>query len=284
MRALLVFVVVAIAAGGSYALARWSEGADAPQVRRGEPLRRAGSADLLIAGSGSNVAITRSLVRDLPSSQVFNSIGSGGGVRALLDEVIDVAMISRPLKDREADQGLVAVPYARTLLVWAVDEEATVRETTLDELAGLYADGGAWSDGSRAVPLLREIGDSGIAVVRRTAPHVADAHDDSVRTRRFDVLLTDRAMRRALKDVEDAFGLTDLGQLGSSRALIVDGLEPTLENIDRYPFIRTLSLVFREPISDKGRRLLEHIRSEGARERLREHGYEPLLGVSSDPP
>lgn len=269
-------MVVLVAAGASLALAAWSEGADEPRTRAGAPLPRASQAEILIAGSGANVAITQSLMRGLPNVEVFDSIGSGGGVRALLDEVIDVAMISRPLKDSEAEQGLVAVPYARTLLVWAVDEESTVTSTTLDELAGLYADGGYWSNGARAVPLLRELGDSGIAVVRRTAPHVADAHDDSVRARRFEMLLTDRGMRRALKDVEDAFGLTDLGQLGSSRALIVDGIEPRLENIDRYPFVRTLSLVFEEPLSEDARRVLAHIHTEEAAQNLREHGYEPL--------
>ena len=126
------------------------------------------------------------------------------------------------------------------------------------------------------MPLLREIGDSGIAVVREHAPRVADAHDDSVRARRFEVLLTDRGMRRALKDVEDAFGLTDLGQLGSSRALIVDGVEPTLENIDRYPFVRTLSFAHREPASIDVRRLIEFVKSEAGAQVLREHGYEPI--------
>ncbi len=276
MRALVVSIVVLIAAGASFALARWAEGTEAPRIRSGEPLPRASSEPILVAGSGSNVAITRSLMRTLPGAHVFNSIGSGGGVRALLDEVIDVAMISRPLKDREAEQGLIAVPYARTLLVWAVDPETTVRETTIGELAGLYADGGSWSNGQRAVPLLRELGDSGVAVIREFAPEVADAHDASVRARRFEVLLTDRAMRRALKDVEHAFGLTDLGQVGSSHALTVDGMEPTLDNIDNYPFVRTLSFVFREPLSESAQRVVDHVRSDESAQTLREHGYEPL--------
>lgn len=277
MRALVVVVVVVVAAGASLALASWAEGRDAPRIREGAPLSRAGRAEILLAGSGANVAITRSLLRHMNGTEVFDSVGSGGGVRALVDEVIDVALVSRRLKEREAAHGLIEVPYARTLLVWAVDEDASVRSTSLDELTGLYADGGNWSDGGgRAVPLLRELGDSGIAEVRRTARRVADAHDESVRQRRFELLLTDRGMRRALKDVEDAFGLTDLGQLGSSRALVIDGNEPTLENIDRYPFIRTLSFVFREPLDAKARRLLAYVKSDEGAQILREHGYEPL--------
>lgn len=276
MRALVVSIVVLIAAGASFALARWAEGTEAPRIRSGEPLARVSDEPILVAGSGSNVAITRSLMRNLSGTRVFNSIGSAGGVRALLDEVIDVALISRPLKDREAEQGLIAVPYARTLLVWAVDPEMSVRETTTTELAGLYADGGSWSNGERAVPLLRELGDSGIAIVRGFAPEVADAHDASVRARRFEVLLTDRAMRRALKDVEWAFGLTDLGQLGTSRALVFDGIEPSLDNIENYPFIRTLSFVFREPLTESAQRVLDHVRTDEAAQVLREHGYEPL--------
>src|SRR5690606_13013657 len=81
----------------------------------GEPQRPAG---LLIAGSGSNLALVRAIARrhvELGRGAapiVEESIGTGGAIAALRAGAIDVGLASRPLKESER-VGLVEVAHAR---------------------------------------------------------------------------------------------------------------------------------------------------------------------------
>lgn len=61
------------------------------------------SSSLIIAGSGSNLAITRVLAREFIrrhpeiTLDIPASIGSKGGIRAVAEGAIDVGLASRPL-------------------------------------------------------------------------------------------------------------------------------------------------------------------------------------------
>ncbi len=213
----------------------------APQPRA--QVTRAGDEPLQLAGSGANVLLMRRLCASMRDVRVHASIGSGGGLRALRDGAIDVAMVSRPLSPEERAD-LRVVPYARTALVWATGSD--VHAATLGELR-------RWYEGQGELrPLLRELGDSGVDAVRSVAPAVADAHDHAVRARRSELLLTEGAMREALAQVPRSFGLTDWGQLQLApidvHPLSIDGVAPTLQNVrdGRYRFVRELALVVRQ--------------------------------------
>ena len=53
-------------------------------------------------------------------------IGSGGGIRALLDGAIDIAIVSRRLTADEREQGLVYTPFSRIPVVVAAGHQSTV--------------------------------------------------------------------------------------------------------------------------------------------------------------
>ncbi|MEM9072516.1 MAG: substrate-binding domain-containing protein [Myxococcota bacterium] len=263
-------LVVLLSASASIGLAYVAERSAPPPrpTSRGQGLR-AGPEPMQIAGSGANIRLTRHLLEELPGVRVHDSVGSGGGLHALQDGVIDIALLSRPLRPREAE-GIESTAYARTPLVWAL--QGPPRDVTEDELAGWYAGEGD------VLPLLRELGDSAISEVRAASPAIANAHDEAARAGRAEILLTDEAMLRAVAQIDAAFGLTDLGQIRLAELplspLSVDGVEPTIENArgGRYPYVRTLYAATREG-DTRAQALVQLLTAEVARRDLEALGY-----------
>ncbi|MEM6995537.1 MAG: substrate-binding domain-containing protein [Myxococcota bacterium] len=211
-------------------------------------------APLGLAGSGSNLPITRALVAAFADGGgrlpvVHPSIGSGGGIRALLDGVVDVALVSRPLKERERALGLVAVPYARVPVIVAVHSDVPDRDITTPQLVAVFAGHhGTWSDGSRITVLQRERGDSSHRAVATAIAGFAETNDEAYREGRWRVLYHDDAMTDALDSTPGALGLFGQGSVPATRsirALTVDGVPPTVASIreQRYPFTKDLGFV-----------------------------------------
>lgn len=67
------------------------------------------------------------------------SLGSGGGIKAVLAGAIDLAVIGRPLKEAERGRGAIATDYARTPLVFATAAATKVSAITLRELPNIYS-------------------------------------------------------------------------------------------------------------------------------------------------
>lgn len=228
-----------------------------------EPRAQIGAArdPRVLAGSGSNTLLTERLVDTFlasggaPIAVEPDSIGSGGGLRALRDGVIDGALVSRPLSASETE-GARAIPYARTDVVLATN----ARFVPDDRAAILALFSGR---GSSLTPLLRELGDSGVESVRAVWPELAAAHEDAVRTQRFEVLYTDDAMARALAEVDDAIGLTDRGQLRLRRS--------PARALDVVVGSKVLTLVVRDERLDDFVRFLA---SDTARAVIVDAGYE----------
>ncbi len=127
----------------------------------------AASTALTLAGSGSNLPLTRALVEAFrkhhPDTKIFvhASIGSGGGVRAVRDGAVDIGLVSRGLTEEEGRLGLVVTPHVRVAVVVATHPSVADRCVASAELAAILSGArSSWSDGSRRVVLLRERGDS----------------------------------------------------------------------------------------------------------------------------
>lgn len=242
---------------------------------------------LRLAGSGSNLPMARALSASFDRGAahhpvVHASIGSGGGVRALLDGVIDIALVSRPLREGEREQGLVATPYARVPVVVAVHTSVPITALDGEELVDLYS--GAteqWPDGSRVVVLQRERGDSSHAAVDRVLPAFGEANEEAYQRSRWRVLYRDDAMREALADTRGAIGLFGQGGLppGSPvRAVAMDGVMPSVETLrsGAYPFTKDFAFVTRGPPQGEAAAFIQHARSPGGRAIIEAAGGLPL--------
>lgn len=244
---------------------------------------------VVVAGSGSNLPLTRALAEAFrkrrPGVKVVvpESIGSTGGIRAVRDGAIDVGLISRGLSEEEGRLGLTVTPYARVAVVVAANPSVPDGCVASGELADLYAGTRArWSDGSRAVVLQRERGDSSFLAFGQRVPGVAAQNEAGYRDGRWRILYDDRSMQEALMATEGAVGIFDLGAIVAQRlpikVLCVDGVVPSAESVreGRYPYSKDLAFVTAGALSGARAELVRFVLSEEGRELTGSLGYVPL--------
>jgi len=242
-----------------------------------------------LAGSGSNLPLTRALAEAFESSHpgrhvvVFDSIGSTGGIHAAYDDVVDFGLVSRPLRDSEVALNLVVAPYARVPVVIAVNLGVPDDSISLPDLLDIYAGRRpTWSDGTPIVVIQREPGDSGHQAVQDVLPEFAAINAAAYREARWRVVDSDQAMQEALSITAGAVGIFDLGAIVLQRLpvkpLRIDDIEPSEASVQsrRYPFSKDLALVSVEPPVGAPAEFLRFIDGDHGRRLMRASGYIPL--------
>lgn len=132
---------------------------------------------LTISGTGDSQVVLRELARlfeaDNPDIRVVvpDSVGSGGGIKALLEGMAGLARTARPLKPEEAEKGLVQEPFALSPIVFASHpSQQQVGSLSAHDVIGLY-EGGIknWRDlggeDHKLYLVARETGDSSRKVI-----------------------------------------------------------------------------------------------------------------------
>ncbi len=287
-------LVVLAVVGGAAALVWAAERGPTPPPgapgTRTDTAAPRGDGALLIAGSGSNLPLMQVLLAELavrePALRVrlAPSIGSSGGIRAVRDGVIDVALVSRPLRPAELEPDLRVHPYARTAVVLAAHPDVRDRELSAATLLAALAPSTPGTDGA-LVPILREPGDSALATVMASMPDLERAYAAAWARGELPARLTDQAMEQALLSIPGAIGFFDLGIITTRqlplRALSLDGLEATPEALasGRYPHIKQLALVLPAQADPRTAPLLELILGPDGQHVIAAHGYLPVTGA-----
>lgn len=250
--------------------------------------RRGGTEDaLVLAGSGSNLPVTRALAaahasHGAPPPVVHASIGSGGGVRALVDGAVDIALVSRPLTAKERDQEVVAVPYARVPVMVAVHSSVPKTDIERGEVLAIFEGTRTeWSDGSPIVVLQRERGDSSHAAMARVMPEFAEVDERAYVARRWRVIYDDVGMQDAIASTEGSIGLVGSGSLPEDlpiRVLSFRGVVPTPEAVvdGSYPIYKDLSFVTLGPPDARAADFFRFVFAPQGRDVIRDHGCMPL--------
>ncbi len=246
---------------------------------------------LKIAGSGSNLPLTRLLVqaylkhskKPLHSIHLYDSIGSTGGIHAVRDKAVHIGLLSRPLKRRERSPQLRLFPYAKVAVVLAAHPTVPMIAVGPKRLFDLFAGKQLrWSNGQRVVVLQRERGDSSHRAVERTFPRFAEVNNQAYKARRWRVLYSDQQMQRALLETRGAIGLLDYGLIQSQklplRVLQLYGHRPSLKALQQgsYPFAKQLRFVTLGSPHGLARDFLRFVYRPSAQSLLRSYGYLPL--------
>ena len=243
-----------------------------------------------LAGSGSNLPLTRALAEAFQARSpnlhvvVFDSIGSTGAVAATYDDVIELGLVSRPLKDSEAALDLLVHPYARVPVVVAVNLAVPDESITTTDLVDIYAGRRRqWSDGTRIVVLQRERGDSSHRAVDEHLPAFEAVNDAAYRENRWPIVESDQAMQEALSITAGAIGLFDLGAIVLQRLpvkpLNIDEIAPSEASVQsgRYPVSKDLAFISVEQPGGAAAEFLRFVvEGEQARNLMRDSGYIPL--------
>ena len=123
---------IAILTGLSFSLALMACGAKEPQV-------------IPVVGTGSGAKILESVCSsfsDKNKDVVFTvpeSIGSGGGIKALGADKNVIGRVARKLKDKEKPLGLTYTPIAKMPIVFFVHSGVHVNDLTTQQVCDVYA-------------------------------------------------------------------------------------------------------------------------------------------------
>jgi phosphate transport system substrate-binding protein len=242
-----------------------------------------------LAGSGSNIALMRRVLGACASGSapldiaVAEGIGSGGGLRALSDGMIDIAVVSRPLRPEEHPSSWMVWPYARSAVTWAAHPTAPLAAWTAEQLlVALAQPRPLWPDGQPLQWLLREAGDSSHSAAVAHWPQLSALEQRTRRRSDAQIYYHDRTMHAALWSTPGAVGLVDasavqaeglplpllrLGDTAASAEAIAGG---------RWPLVKTQALVFPVALAERVAPLQRCLASEVGRAVIHGAGAQPL--------
>ena len=230
----------------------------------------------IVAGSGTNLPIIEQLAAAYRTKtgskiEVPKSIGSDGAVKAVQDGTISLGLVSRPLTDAERAAGLKTIRYARVGIVFAVHPSVREDNVTFEEILQMHrAQKTAWADGTRIKVLIRNVHDSSNQILFSMIPGFKRVTEDSLAENRWPIMYHDVEMSDTLRTKAGSFGHTDTTSIkvfGGIKALSLNGIEPTPENVrsGRYPWVKELSFLYKGELSDQAKRFVEYVLSSEGR-------------------
>ena len=213
--------------------------------------------------------------------EVRPAMGSAGGIAAVIDGRLDLALSNRLPNEKElAAATLTTVEYARTPFVIAVHRNAEVTALTTAQLAALYGPGAvAFPNGKRARAVLR-LSDAGdTRLLASFSPAMATALEAAAIRPGVLNANTDSETADLIEKTPGAFSVSTLALIESEArplvALSIDGMRPSVENLasGAYPYFKTLYLISGSAPGPNARAFIAFLQSEAGRKVLTAHGH-----------
>jgi phosphate transport system substrate-binding protein len=225
--------------------------------------------------------------------QVMASLGTSGGIEALAERVIDIALAAHALTPEEAAKGIREATCMTTALVFVANhqdpspqgfrhkdhdhqESEDLRRT---DLPALFRDPNpTWADGTPLKLILRSRSDASYSYLAKAVPGMDVALDEMHQRRGIPVTATDQENVDVALRTKGSLAMTSLLQLRaeglSLRPLPLDGVEPAAETVaDRsYPFPFRICLLLPAQPSAAGQQFVSFVASPEGRNTLRKLG------------
>jgi len=201
-----------------------------------------------VSGTGISLGIAHALGKQLRAAhpdirvEVLPSMGSGGGLKALRDGVIDVSFSARKLKPEEAGWGHREAGCMRTPLLFATTRPDP-GGLNRDELPALYRDPAPnWPDGSPLKAILRSRSGSELPYLAAQVPGLGDAFAAAFARPETAIGTTDQVNAGLVASIKGSVGIMSLMQVRSEglhvNPLAIDGVAPSPATVadGSYPF------------------------------------------------
>ena len=245
---------------------------------------------LTLGGSGADLETMKVLgeafVKANPgiTVEVLPSLGSGGGVKAVLAGAIDLALTSRLLNDKERAAGARETAYATTLTVFITGQNNALTDLTSAGLIEIY--GGTrttWADGSLIRLVLRPESESEAMLVMTRLPGLEDPYRQALARKGVIVTFTDQENIEKISQVEGSLGTGSLFAIlltegVNLKALSLNGVAPAPAAVveGSYPLTRQLFFVTGPDYGDLVARFISFVRSAEGTAILERTGHLPL--------
>lgn len=180
--------------------------------------------------------------------QIVPSLGTSGGLRALNDGALDVAVSGRALTSEERALGLTQRVAIRTpyVLITSHQKPNGVKRA---EIAELFKSKATWMDGSAIRIILRPKSDSDSAVLSGMFPGMADAMEQARKRPDIPVAATDQDSADMAERITSSLAGSTFTQILTEkrnlRFVAIDGTAPSMEALESgaYPYAKTLYFV-----------------------------------------
>lgn len=241
---------------------------------------------LRLGGSGGAIATMKLLAEAFrkhhPDAKivVVPSLGSSGGVKAVVAGAIDLAASSRPLKSAEQEHGAVGVEFGRSPLVFAVASRARDSAIATRELVAIYrGETATWPDGRPLRLVLRPKSESDTEALKNISAEMSAAVDAALAREGMIVSMTDQDNAERLEKIPGAIGTSTLVQMLTERralkALKLDGVMPSPRALatGAYPHYKRFYFVTGPSSGPLARKFVEFAGSPAGRAILAQNGY-----------
>ncbi|MBI9075011.1 MAG: substrate-binding domain-containing protein [Desulfatibacillum sp.] len=241
---------------------------------------------IVIGGTGSSLGAARLLGEAFMEAnpgvavKVLPSLGSSGGIKALLQKKVDLALSVRPLKKRELVQGLTSIAYAMTPFVFATTAASSGSGVTKRQLADIYSgDSLTWPDGSPIHLIVRPPKESDTLLIRSMSSEMDKAMDKALKRNGMMFAVTDQETADLLESIKGSLASLSLGQIIAEqrnvKVLALEGIPPLIDAKvnPAYSYYKTYYLIFRPDMSSTAREFVEYILSAQGREILESSGH-----------
>jgi phosphate transport system substrate-binding protein len=247
------------------------------------------SADALrMGGTGAATAFLPELFAAVEQRQAITlmlvpSLGSGGGLRALQDGVLDVAVSGRPLTAAEIKSGLTQVATIRTpfVLVTSLARPNGFKST---EIADIFqSERASWADGTPLRIILRPKSDSDTPVLGGMFPGMAAAIEQARRRPDIPTAATDQDNADLAERIAGSLAGSSFTQIKMEqrnlRFVAIDGVGPSLANLQNgtYPFGKPLFFVAAARTTAATDRFIAFLRSPAGAAALHATGNLPTV-------
>jgi phosphate transport system substrate-binding protein len=209
-----------------------------------------------INGSGSALDMLKPMVEAYRKSNrdvnivIEKPLGSSGAVKALLAGVLDVAVISKPLKPEEVAKGAQLEEYGHTPLVIITEKNIRKTDITTKELEEIYAGtNSTWANGTKIRLVLRPNSDIDTSIMRGLSPGMNNAITKVQSHHGMIVAVTDPEAYTAVANTPGGLGASALISIITEKltlnTLSLNGVRPTTKNLasGAYPLFKEIKFV-----------------------------------------
>ncbi len=242
---------------------------------------------LTVGGTGSGLEIMRLLGRSYSALhpeitiKVVPSLGTAGGVRALQNDAIDLAIASRQLKDQEKE-GVTGYFLGESPLVFVVHPATVVDDVTLTQVINIYSGKTtAWPDGTKIRRILRPDNDSDWQLMSSFSPDLAKSLKIAQETEGLFLAVTDNDAAKYLERIPGSFGPSTLvmilAEKRNVKILSFEGIQPMGAGISsittgKYPLVKQYHLLKKIDASPFVDDFIEFIQSDQGRQIMAQFG------------
>lgn len=238
------------------------------------------SEKLVIVGTGAGMPVLEKVgaafTRKYPKIKIVlpESIGSGGGIKAVGEDQNILGRVARNISDKEKKYGLIQYPLAELPIVFYVNKSVLIESITPAQACAIYSGSvRRWEDISGGKGFIRVIrreeGDSSLKILLKMLPGFKDIEQ----TRISKVTYTDQETIHTCIHQKNsiAYGaFPDVKGVAGIRVLRISGISPSDKN---YAYFCPLGLVYKEKnLHGSLQKFIEFLSSETAQKAIADAG------------